>query len=362
MKIYICADFSQDGIELLEAAGHEVRTGGWGYKNEILDEDQLIDEIKDAEVLFIGYEEVTKKVLDNTDLYVIFSIRGGARANIDVDYATELGIPVFCTFGREALPVADFTVGQLLCITRKIARADRELRRGLFTAPEKEIGSDKDVIWDMTPEGPWQSRKGIELEGKTMGLIGFGTVGKQVAARLNGFEMNVVTYDPYQKAEDIKRYGVKKLELEDLLKTSDIISFHAKVTAENANMIGAEQFAIMKDGVFIINNARAGLIEEEALRQALRSGKLGGLALDVFHSEPIRETDEYFDYDNVIVTPHIAGAGRDVIYLQSVMLTNDLLFYLAGGIPKPIVNPEVFENKEVKMNGISQNSCYLERV
>lgn len=110
MEIYICADFSQDGIEMLKAAGHTVRTGGWGYTSKILNEDELIAEIGDAEILFLGYEPVTRKVLENTHLKAIFSIRGGARANVDVDAATELGIPVFCTFGREALPVADFTI------------------------------------------------------------------------------------------------------------------------------------------------------------------------------------------------------------------------------------------------------------
>lgn len=342
MEIYICADFSQDGIETLKAAGHTVRTGGWGYTGEILTEDELIREIGNAEVLIVGYEEVTKKVIDQTRLKVISSIRGGPRANIDVDYATEKGIPVFFTFGREALPVADFTFGQILSLTRKIARADEELRRGVFTAPAGDFGSDKDVIWDMNSEGPWQSRKGIEMEGKTIGLIGFGTVGKQVARRAQGFGMNVMVYDPYQKAEVIAAAGCQKAELNDLLRNADIITFHAKVTDQNKGMIGKEQFAMMKDGVYLINNARAGLVQEEALREALRSGKLGGLALDVFHQEPIKRDDEYFNYPNVVLTPHIAGAGRDVIYLQSVMLVNDLLLYFAGGMPKPVVNPEVF--------------------
>ncbi len=343
MEIYICADFSQDGIETLKAAGHTVRTGGWGYTGEILGEDELIKEIGNAEVLIVGYEEVTKKVIDQTRLKVISSIRGGPRANIDVDYATEKGIPVFFTFGREALPVADFTFGQILSLTRKIARADEELRRGVFTAPAGDFGSDKDVIWDMNSEGPWQSRKGIEMEGKTIGLIGFGTVGKQVARRAQGFGMNVMVYDPYQKAEAIAAAGCQKAELNDLLRNADIVTFHAKVTDKNKGMIGKEQFDMMKDGVYLINNARAGLVQEDALREALRSGKLGGLALDVFHQEPIKRDDEYFNYPNVVLTPHIAGAGRDVIYLQSVMLVNDLLLYFAGGIPKPVVNPEVFK-------------------
>lgn len=344
MKIYICADFSQDGIELLKVAGHDVRLGGWGFTSEILDEDALIADIADADVLVVGYEKVTRKVLENTNLKIISSIRGGPRANIDVDYATSIGIPVFFTFGREALPVADFTMGQILAVTRKIARADRELRGGLFTAPDSDYGSEGDVIWDMSPEGPWQSRKGIELEGKTIGLIGFGTVGQQVADRCKGFGMRVITYDPYQDEAIIAEHHAQRVKLPELLKSSHIISVHAKVTEKNMGMLGKQEFDMMRNGVFFINNARAGIVEEEVLRENLRAGKLGGLALDVFHNEPIKENDEYFKNDNVILTPHIAGSGADVIYLQSVMIVNDLLLYMAGGRPKPIVNPEVFEN------------------
>lgn len=343
MEIYICADFSQDGIEMLKAVGHTVRTGGWGYTSKILNEDELIAEIGNADILFLGYEPVTRKVLENTHLKAIFSIRGGARANVDVDAATELGIPVFCTFGREALPVADFTMGLILSLARKIARANSELHAGVFTAPAGEFGSDKDVIWDMNAEGPWQSRKGIELEGKILGLIGFGTVGKQVAQRARGFDLDVLVYDPYQSAEAIAAHGATKVELNELLSAADIISFHAKVTDANKNMISYEQFKLMKEGVFIVNTARAGLMDEQALRETLRSGKLGGLALDVFHAEPVKRDDEYFNYPNVILTPHIAGAGRDVIYLQSVMLVNDLMLFLAGGKPRTIVDPAAYK-------------------
>lgn len=345
MKIYICADFSQEGIGVLRAAGHEVKTGGWGFTSVIIGEDQLIAEIGDAEALFVGYEEVTRKVLNNTNLKVICSIRGGPRANIDVDCATEKNIPVIYTFGREAIPVADFTLGQLIALTRKIVRCDRELRNKIFTAPDKEYGSDKDVIWDMSEEGPWQGRKGIELEGKTWGLIGFGTVGQEVAKRARGFGVRVIAFDPYQTEERFAALQVTRVELDKLLKAADIISVHAKVDDSNKNMLNQDKFNLMKQGVYLINNARAGIIEEKALRAALKGGKLGGLALDVFHTEPIKENDEYFQYDNVILTPHIAGAGVDVIYLQSVMLVNDFMLYLSGGVPKPVINPEVFKNK-----------------
>jgi D-3-phosphoglycerate dehydrogenase / 2-oxoglutarate reductase len=343
VKIYICADFSRDAIETLKVAGHDVRTGGWGFGANVLEEDELIREIGDAQVLVVGYEKVSRKVIDATELKIISSIRGGPKANIDVDYCTQKGIPVFFTFGREAIPVSDFTIGQMLNITRKIARTDRELRGGLFTSPAGDFGSDSDVIWDINAEGPWQSRKGIELEGKTMGLIGFGTVGQQVAKRAQGFGINVITYDPFQREEIIQEFNATRVELDELLKSAHIISCHAKVTEANMGMIGKREFEMMRDGVYFINNARAGMVQEEAMREALRSGKLAGLALDVFHTEPIQQDDEYFTYDNVILTPHIAGSGRDVIYLQSVMITNDLLLYMAGGIPRPVANPEVFK-------------------
>ena len=164
-----------------------------------------------------------------------------------------------------------------------------------------------------------------------------------MAQRAKGFDLDVLVYDPYQSAEAIAAHGCTKVELNDLLRASDIISFHAKVTDANKNMISYEQFKLMKDGVFIVNTARAGLMDEEALRSTLRSGKLGGLALDVFHSEPVKRDDEYFNYPNVILTPHIAGAGRDVIYLQSVMLVNDLMLFLAGGKPRTIVDAAAYK-------------------
>ncbi len=345
MKIYVTADVSDEAIKLLKILGHEVRTGGWGQTEILMDEDDFIKEIGDAEILMVGYEHVTKKVIDNTNLKAVSCTRGGPRASIDVDYCTQKGIPVFQTFGREADPVADFTIGQIISLARLITRTDRELRNGIFTAPDKDYGTEGDVIWDMGHDGPWQARKGVVFEGKTHGLIGLGTVGQQVSRRSASFGMRVISYDPYQRDEVYKQCGVEKVTLEELCKQSDIISIHAKVDESNKGQLDENYFDMMRQGVYFINNARAGIVKEEAQRQALRSGKLGGLALDVFHAEPIKENDEYFEYDNVIVTPHIAGSGFEALYLQAIMVVNDVLFYLGGGIPKTTVNKEVFNIK-----------------
>jgi len=340
MKIVITADFSQEGMERLKNAGHEVKYCCWGPTHHICDEDELIKDIQGSDVLIVGYEPITRKVLENTDLKIILSIRGGPRANIDVDYATSRGMPVMYTLGREAVPVADFTMGQIICLVRQIAKTDRELRRGKFTAPDKDYGSASDVIWDMSEEGPWESRKGIELTGKTLGLIGFGTVGQEVAKRAKAFSMTVIAFDPYQKDHAFITSKVQKVSKEDLFKMSDIVSVHARATDENKGMIGQAEFSAMKRGSYFINNARASLVDEKAMRSAIDSGQLAGVALDVFHSEPVKENDPLMKMDNTILTPHIAGAGYEVVYRHSDMLIDDLFALLNGETPKAIINPE----------------------
>jgi len=340
MKIFITADFSQEGMKRLTDAGHEVKHCCWGATHEICTEEQLIEKLQGFDVLFVGYEPITEKVLKNTNLKIICSIRGGPRANIDVDYATKLGIPVIYTLGREAIPVADFTMGQIIGLVRQIVRTDRELRSGKFTAPAQTYGSEKDVIWDMSLEGPWESRKGIELAGKTLGLVGFGTVGQEVAKRAKGFDLKVIAHDPYQKDALFIMHRVEKVELNELCKRSDIISIHARGTEKNKGMIGQEQFSLMKDGVYFINNARAAIVDEKALREAIYSGKVAGAALDVFHKEPIRADDPFLKMDNMVLTPHIAGAGLEVVYRHSNMLCDDFFALLKGEMPKAIINPE----------------------
>lgn len=346
MKIFITADFSQEGIKRLTDAGHDVRYCCWGATHDICTEGQLIEKLQGFDVLIVGYEPVTEKVLKSVNLKIICSIRGGPRANIDVDLATKMGIPVIYTLGREAVPVADFTMGQIIGLVRQIVKTDRELRSGKFTAPAQSYGSEKDIIWDMSLEGPWESRKGNELTGKILGLIGFGTVGQEVAKRAAGFGMKIIAYDPYQKDAAFIKYRVEKVDLEDLCKRSDIISIHARGTEKNKGMISEKEFALMKQGVYFINNARAAIVDEKAIREAIYSGKVAGAALDVFHQEPIRIDDPFLKMDNIVVTPHIAGAGLEVVFRHSDMLCDDFLALLNGEMPKAIINPEAIDSLE----------------
>jgi len=340
MRIFITADFSQEGMKRLTDAGHDVRYCCWGATHEICTEEQLIEKLKGFDVLFVGYEQITENVIKKSDVKIICSIRGGPRANINVDYSTSRGIPVIYTLGREAIPVADFTMGQIIGLVRQIIKTDRELRSGKFTAPAQSYGSEKDVIWDMSLEGPWESRKGIELAGKILGLVGFGTVGQEVAKRATGFDMKIIAHDPYQRDAAFIKYRVEKVELDDLCRRSDIISIHARGTEKNKGMISEKEFSLMRKGVYFINNARAAIVDEQALREAVHSGKVAGVALDVFHNEPVRIDDPFLKMENTVVTPHIAGAGLEVVCRHSDMLCDDFFSLLKGEMPKAIINPE----------------------
>jgi D-3-phosphoglycerate dehydrogenase len=365
MKIFITADFSEEGIKRLTDAGHDVNYCCWGATHEICTEEQLTEKLQGFDALFVGYESVPEKVLKSTNLKIICSIRGGPRANVDVDLATKMNIPVIYTLGREAIPVADFTMGQIIGLVRQIVKTDRELRSGKFTAPAQSYGSDKDVIWDMSLDGPWESRKGIELAGKTLGLIGFGTVGQEVAKRALAFGMKVIAHDPFQRDSAFVQCRIEKVTLEDLCRRADIVSIHARGTEKNKGMIGEKEFSFMKQGVYLINNARAAIVDEKAMRDAIYSGKVAGAALDVFHNEPIRIDDPFLKMDNIIVTPHIAGAGLEVVYRHSDMLCDDFFALLKGEMPKAIINPEAIDDfnrfkemsKQVSAGGGKRLEC-----
>ena len=189
--------------------------------------------------------------------------------------------------------VADFTIGQILALTRKIARADEELRRGVFTAPAGDFGSDKDVIWDMNAEGPWQSRKGIEMEGKTIGLIGFGAVAQLVYEKLKGFGCRFLISDPFYSGK-INKNIAKFVPLEQLLENSDIVSLHARLSRKSI-LLGEKEFKSMKNTAYFINTARSYMVDYAALADALKNGEIMGAAIDVFDVEQMCAEEQSAD-------------------------------------------------------------------
>lgn len=280
--------------------------------------EQLADRIaaEGADVVVVESDSVAGPVFER-GLRVIASTRGDPN-NVDVAGATAAGVPVLNTPGRNADAVAEMTVALLLAATRGLLPADADVRSG-------------NVFRDGTI--PYQRFRSWEIAGRTAGLVGLGAVGRATAWRLAGLGMRVIAHDPYN---DDARHG-----LDELLGEADVVSLHAPVTDDTVGMIGAPQFAAMRDGAVFLNTARAQLHDTEALVEALRGGKVAAAGLDHFVGEWLPTDHPLVGMPNVVLTPHIGGATWNTEARQAQMVADDLEALLAGDPPAHIVNPEV---------------------
>ena len=280
MKIIICDKTEKEYIEQMRAAGLTV-----DVRDDITPE-QLMIELPNYEGMVVRSRTKVRKDLIDVCPNLKVILRGGAGLDtIDHEYAKEKGITVMNTPLANSKSVAELAIGYMLMMARSLYAASATMKA------EK-----------------WEKKafNGDEIGGKTLGLIGIGNIGKEVTKRALAMEMTVVAYDPYVK----EMAGVKLVSLDELLAQSDYISLHLPKTKESSNMIGKEQFAKMKNGVRIVNCARGGIVNEEALYEALTSGKVAGAALDVFNEEP--PTDwKLAKLDNVIASPHIGAATKE---------------------------------------------------
>lgn len=269
-----------------------------------------------ADVLVVEGDSVTGPVFD-LPLRAVASTRGDPN-NVDVAAATAARIPVLHTPARNADAVAEMAVALLFAATRHVLTADADVRAG-------------EVFHDGTL--PYQRFRAWEIAGLTAGLVGLGAVARALRWRLEGLGMNVIAYDPYT---DEARHS-----LDELLAEADVVSLHAPVTDETAGMIGAEQFAAMRDGVVFLNTARAQLHDTDALVEALRRGKVAAAGLDHFVGEWLPPDHPLTAMANVVLTPHIGGATWNTEARQAQMVADDLEALLSGRRPAHIVNPEV---------------------
>jgi phosphoglycerate dehydrogenase-like enzyme len=244
------------------------------------------------------------------DLRWIACARGGP-VNVDIAAATARGIPVLYAPGRNAAAVADFVIGQIVCLIRHIAQTNMLMRTGALTERrDVAIRRRTDVIWrpaDPAAPIPYHVYRGRELSTLTLGLLGLGRIGELVAAHARALGMTVIAHDPY--VADAPP-GVRIVGLEELLAASDVLSLHAR---GGETLVGAAELRAMRRGSYVINTARATILDYPALVAALDDGHLAGAALDVFPDEPLTTDDPLLALDNVLLTPHIAGASTNVI-------------------------------------------------
>jgi len=281
-----------------------------------------------ADVLIVEADLVHGDLLEACTLRMIGCCRGDP-INIDLELATKKGIPVFHAPGRNADAVADLTVAFVLMLARHLPALGRVYAAG--AKPIDDAASFLDMYTRFT---------GIELGGRTVGLVGLGAVGREVAARLLPFKARVLAYDPYVTAPPP---GVTMSDLADLLRESDFVSLHAPVTPETRNLVSRERLALMKPTAYFVNTARAALTDEDALYEMLVGGRLAGAALDVLAQEPLQPDDRFLALENVVVTPHIGGASIDVTRHHSEMVVDGIERYLRGERPRWIANPAVLD-------------------
>lgn len=280
--------------------------------------EQLAERIaaESADVVVVEGDSVRGPVFEQ-GLLAVASTRGDPN-NVDIDGATAARIPVLNTPARNADAVAEMAVALLLAATRHLLTADADVRGG-------NIFRDGSI--------PYQRFRGWEIAGRTAGLVGLGAVGRATRWRLAGLGMRVIAHDPYN---DEARHG-----LDELLAEADVVSLHAPVTDDTAGMIGARQFAAMRDGVVFLNTARAQLHDTDALVDALRGGKVAAAGLDHFVGEWLPADHPLTSMPNVVLTPHIGGATWNTEARQAQMVADDLEALLSGETPTHIVNPEV---------------------
>jgi len=282
MKILVCDPISDKAIEELKTLGHsvEVKTG--------MSPDELKSTVSGYECMIVrSATKVRQEIIDAAPGLKLI-IRGGVGIdNIDVEYAKSKGIQVRNTPAASSISVAELTIAHMLSLIRHIPRGTQTLKAG-----------------------EWEKKrlKGTELYQKTLGLIGIGRIGREVAKRAICLGMNVIVYDPYIK--EIEGLNVKFVSFEELIKTADFITIHTPLTEETRHILSDKEFEKMKEGVYIINCARGGIVDEDALYRALTSGKVAGAALDVFEKEP-PEGNRLLRLDNFICTPHLGASTKE---------------------------------------------------
>ena len=312
MKALVTAEFPSDGLDELASLGYEPVHAGWGVTREAMSSDELIGALDRTEVLICELERVDAAILDAAPTVRLVASCRGNPTNVDLDAADARGIVVLATPGRNAISVADFTIGLLLDHGRRIGRAERQLR---------EQG------WMTEGDLPYFHFRGPELAGRTLGLVGLGAIGRLVAERAQGFGMSVVAFDPF--VQDAPS-GVRLVALDELLVHSDVVSIHCPLTPETRGLIGRRELQLMRADAILVNTARAAVVDEEALLRVLRQRDIGGAALDVFWEEPLAPDHPILALDNVTVTPHVAGAADDVQRHHARMILDDIARWQAG--------------------------------
>ncbi len=310
MKILVTDGLAGEAVKLLEQDGHEV----------VLEEaspERLLEMIGDFEGLIVrSRTKVRTDALEKASKLKVIGRAGIGVDNIDIAVAKDRGIKVVNAPMGSTLSVAELAFGHMLAHARGIVKGTVGMKNNQWL--KKQL-------------------KGMELDGKTVGIIGCGRIGQALAQRCQAFGMKTIGFDPYLPREVADKAGIELMELDDIYRISDFISLHVALTDETKHMISKRELEMMKDSAIVVNCARGGVVDEEALYNALKEGKIAGAALDVFETEPPVDL-KLVELDNVTLTPHIGANTKDAQLKAGVMVSEQVLMALKGETPTYWVN------------------------
>ena len=317
-KVVISHRLHDDGMAVLEKAGVEVVITNSG------DPKVMLPELKDADGVIIRIGSIDRETMEQCPNLKVIGRPGVGVDDVDVEAATELGIPVVIAPGANTRSVAEHAMAMMFACAKDMMRSDKEMRKGNF--------------------GIRSSYKAFELLGKTLGLIGYGHIGSVFADMAKGIGMNVIVYDPFVKKEAVeeKGYGYRE-DMRDVLKEADVVSLHTPLTPQTRNMIGEAELKLMKKDSILINCARGGIVDEEALNKALDENWIHSAGTDVVVHEPIDPADPIFSHDNIVVSPHMAGQTREAASGVATLAAEGTVAVINGEKWDKVCNPKAYD-------------------
>lgn len=321
IKIFVADDVSDSGLQPLQTAGFSIE------KRPGLTGEELHEAIKNVDGLIVRSEtKVTRELLEQAlDLRVIGRAGVGVD-NIDIGEATARGIVVMNAPDGNTITTAEHTLALLIALARRVPQANSSLK-----------------------SGKWERKKfvGVELQGKTLGIVGLGRIGRVVASRARAFGMTIVAYDPFIAPEQAAELEIEIAPLDEVFSRADFLTVHTPLTAETRGIVGRDAFALMKKGVRIINCARGGLLDEKALYDAIQAGVVAGAALDVFEQEPPAPDNPLLSFAEVIVTPHLGASTTEAQEGVAFTVAEQMRDYLTSGALRGAVNVPALGAKEL---------------
>jgi D-3-phosphoglycerate dehydrogenase / 2-oxoglutarate reductase len=316
--VLLCGNvIAPEGMRLLEPVARLSQVGDY------CTEEERIEAARTADAMLVRTGAVTHALVDQAPQLKIVARHGVGYDAVDVQACTEHGVLVTITPNANATAVSEHALALMLAAARKVPQADAALKAG---------------NWQREPY------LGLELAGKTLGLVGLGRVGSKVARLANAFGMTVLGADPYANAERAAELGVTLLPLEEMLPQCDFVSVHAPLTPETHHIIGERTLPLLKETAILVNTARGGLVDPVALHKALLAGRPAAAALDVFEQEPFDPNDPLPKLPNVIVTPHLGGQTAEALVNMATAAAEAILDVFAGRRPDGLINPEVLSH------------------